>query len=1514
MPEVPPSHPEPPTPHEPESSRRARRARRLAKRWWLRRRFWTFLALFVLLALTIVTRTRVMHWIVMPRLVSATGLDVRASRVVLDPNGTMVIHDVSVWVPGVPGDAGEVAHVDVLRADIDWVHLILGGGLRVERVSLNRPVVRVSQDVSSGEVSIENLFTGATGGRPSSELPQVYARDGTIELGEHDATRYTPLRQMHVTGELVPDAARNGYLMRLVEVRSGLGAPGSAPIDIGGWISDAGMVMTLDEVSLADWPAASVPSPVRSLMQRFDLGGHVRRSTFTYSFTTGVSAELELDGVGVTLPFDERGDVSFDPRTRGMRMSEVTGRIAFRKGGVDAKLTGVLEDLPYTVDLRYDGLTADAPFHCVLMTENFRLEERPGLLPFAPEIVKFRLQSFSNPTGLVSSRVEVSRVPTPEGGAGEVRIAGWIQFSQGRAAFHYFPYPFEDLSGIVEFDNDKIEIKRVTGRSISGARITASGIIAPPHANAHVDLLVQASEVPVDDRLREAIGPGRNAIIDALFNAREYATLRQEGLLLTREEARTLRAEKATIDAVSPELRTREQRERLEQVARELERPAFDLGGRANIEVHLQREEGEGSEWMRTILVDFPRCGLVPEHFPFPIEAEDLTLDIGESEAVVRDGRFRGLRGGTARVDAVAEFVPPERGGLIPRVRIDASGVPIDQLLLRALPEGTPAAPVRDIVTGLGLVGSIDCVAEIGPREDVGLGFDVRVGVDSASARVRPREEGRDLVLAALKGVVQVSERAMHASLAATPEPGSDDARVVIEADLSYAPLRLEETPRLVAESSEPPAPVISEPAQESPTRVRAIVSGWNIDAALPIEDAAGLFSVPAAEAIERLRETYSPRGAIDARAEIEGPVGADLAIVVEMGGARGLELTLDGRQLTIGQTAGTIRADVLPGRAIHMRGVHAEVVGEGATPAAIEGEGDLALTEAALTRDPSLAASRLDLRVKDARFESPLVASVARESLGERIRAAYDERAPEGMFDLLVRLTSTPRAAGPEPDAPPPLDASVPADPGLAIRVRGELMPHEIDFNHAGERIALREMSGSIGIGESAGPITGLTGKGEGFDFTADGSWSAREDGSTSYDVSLAMRADRFSDDLLAMVPEPVRDGMNAVSFDPRGDFALESTRATVEYAPDGVLRSVTFAGTLRLTNASLVVGAGMEECAGRVRFEARRDAIGQPLSAMVGVALESARGAGIALRNVRARVTTTDSGETWLVPLIAADCYGGRIAGDASLRSEPGPDGAPIARSYKASLRAAGVRFAPLAQDLRDAASERPGAQTPANNSESRTSETDAERTSPMDVGRGLLDVDLVLEGLVAQPETRRGRGMVQISGGPVVRVPLLVPLMQVGNLQLPSGAELDLARASMFIVGNDISFEELSAFAQDVEVYGYGTMDWPTMQLNLHLTSRATSGVPVLSRVFEAVRDELLTLRVRGTPGDPRVEAVSLEGTRGLLGAMLGRPEPEDAEMRRIAELSRENRERARRAASRASTPGVASASGQ
>ncbi|MEM7755470.1 MAG: hypothetical protein AAF297_07515 [Planctomycetota bacterium] len=1534
-------------------------------------RLGSIVVLVLVVLVVLPTRTPLAKALVLPRLERALGAEIDAGSLFIASDLSVIVTDASVRTRAVSGPGGELLRFDRLEARANWLRLLSGArdGI-VRRVVLDAPELVLSQDVDTGVLNAATL--ALTGGGSSSvsigELPAVTVRDGRLVLGEHSGGSMEVLHAFPFEGELTPvrqtDGGADVFVVR-VDPRAmvgggagtGVGRIG-ADAELRGRISPDGVAIAIRGVSVEDWPASRVPTRLRPVYERLGLRGRLEPKRVRVDRAGAVEIDVALDSVALDLPFNAQRpgtEGAFAPDDRPLRMERVDGELTAGTTGLRAKLAGTLDGVPYRVAFDYWGLGAESPFLARLLAGPVRVERGDNVFRFTPEVVIEKLDLFLDPVVEMTSTVWLRRGVTPSGASrvftadlalpdtlttptgtadSRILVAGEIELTDGSARFKNFPYPFAGINGVFAFNEERLEIRDVRAASDSGAQLTVDGWVAPLSDSAQVQLSIGVADLPINGQLVDILGPKRQEALNALFSVTQIERLYEDGLLTRPGEEHT------------PGV------------------PEFALGGTADVLVNVERLFGIESIWKQRIEIGLNDARMLSEQFPLPLLGDGVSIVVQDDIAQIDGGTYTTLRGGDVTLWARADVSrnddkPP------PSVRITAADVPIDDLLIYAIPgpgaladEDGPAN-LSSLLDRLRLRGTLDCVADVGPHPEYGFGWDIVVNIDNVNASPDPRgavatrdaeddAPERELLLDGLTGIIHAQRDLIEFELAATARRGGFEP---------LDPMTLLNRPASVRMNASVDLPVRS---PEDPTVfTEASVEGLDLD--LPIERLLSLFAPEFAGRIIELRDEFTPAGRMDMTTTLTARLGADLA-----GSAR-IELTADNIESFSADAFGG-RADLtgVTGRAVLDTGA-AAIVSFDELDADLTFDGDAAgritltgLLPLGVPADwpiigtPDFA--QLELLVDGGRFDSTLTETIVTERLGEGLAELYRQTEPAGDYDLALYFTPLPPEDAvtiPDGDADDPTPANNGPQGGALLRadIAGTLRPASIALSTAGGRMDARSTSGSVSFTGRGGSFDELRGFGDGWSFTTSGDWRAPEQGVfrliADIEADVDARAEGLPPALLGAFPTTWTDLIDTLKLDATGGIELRRARVTLERDGLGLgdaagppLASpvvsagsdpsvdpginVLFRGDARFAGASLELGLPVSYADGDARFEfwsrpgPDPDALptADERGWSIAVSGERAFVSGMEITGVQARVLGEGPGVV-LVPEVSGNVHGGRVSGSARLDPQPGFDlstpelnAAKAAPMYTGEARFADVRLAPLLADLSLGARPDP---------EALASSIAADRTGPAsrepDGSRGVLDADLTVTGIVGDPRGIRGRGRVRASGGPVLALPVLTPLIEFSNLQLPIGENLDLAESSFFIRDERMIFESISVLSESIEILGFGSMHWPTADVDLRFRSEAVRRIPLVSSLIEAVRDELITTRLTGPVGELSVSADALLATRRALGSVLGFDEsPEAARLRRIEREARRERERALRVLRRTEAPAATSESGE
>lgn len=1482
-----------------EQSGGPRRKRKRLRRLW---RALVFTVIIVTVLWVVVARTGVTKSLVLPRIVEATGLDLDASSVVFSPDLRLVVRDAVVRLPGMPGAAAEFARVDRLEATVDWAGLLSGQGFGLARVEVFGPKIRVSQDRETGRLSVSAFEFDAPdrGETDFGELPLVTVRDAVIEIGEHERSGYWPLAAFEGDGEMLRSAETEDprYVLRF-ELHPE-GEPENAANAVGR-LDERGLELTLSGMAIDAWEPAELPERLRSVLDQLQIAGDVRPNRISVSTSGELLVEVALDGVALNVPGTEvgTGPDGRQIQQRPLRLTAVTGALTIDGDRLSADIGGLADRLRYRVRFDTDGLRAQsAPFVVRLETEPFRLERDLRLLRFVPDVVNDRLEMFGKPTAEVRSLVWIVRgplIPLAERRAtglepvpmslvervessDEIQLLGALEIRDGVAAYRGFPYRIRGMSGRFEFDRSELRIVGLEGVGHTGARLRVDGFIGPLGPTAEVSLDIRIEDAPLDEELNLALSPGRRKVIAELFDRDEHARLIERGLILPAERADELRAEAERLEVERAAWSgggsaAAAERARIDsaiaEINAELARaPEFRLGGVFDADIRVHREQNDKSIWTRDIRPIIRDAGLVTKAFPMPLRSDGIAVRITDEIASIEPSMLRPLVG-SGEVVLSAEL---ELGGDPddpPRVDISASGVEINDLLLHAVSRvGRQRLSIdaAETLNKLDLAGTLGCEAWFDQGDDGQLAYEVKVDIERANATPRrPRAEGEPrLLLSGVRGGVVIRRDEADIDLtmsAATVGGGLSPTPAGVRAELRATP----------------GVPGV---------RLNAEIDADGADAALPVHQAIWVFAPTLAGRLDDLRTRFDPAGILDVRARIAGRVFADgfepAVVSATSDRIEWLSATTPLGRVHLAESSGRVGIVSTGLPIIVTEGFSAKLIepaSAGARTAVGGPSAGIVRASGWLPIDPDapwpatgvLGQPGMSVALRSTSIESRLVDALLRSRLSDDALVTLAELDLAGRFDASLVLTPAPAGTG-----------SIDGDAARPwFRTAGRVTPRSLSFTRGGRRVSVDQMTGSLALDPGGGSFRGLSGVGDGWSFDIDGDWASVEGGAWSLDASGDVALDGLAPDAIALLPPAVVDVFGTLELAAEGPIRVRRGKLSWSQPVEGRAAVLT-SGEVVAERLAMRLGLPVRELAGTIGFETWTADGGHGSRPEDGYRLDIAadrlRVSGLRMRSLSATVLSGATPGEVRVPRFTADAHGGRVTGSVNVGEAVGP-----ARPYAIDLDMANVRLAPLLEDMR--VSEAGGAAEGEGSASAGVWDRSEDRT------RGTVTARLSLGGFVGQDVGREGRGEAIARGGAVLAVPLMMPLIEFSNLQLPSGSSFDTAEARFYIRDDRLTFEHLRMDAGSVSLVGFGTMTWPGSELDLRFASKTGQRWPVLSDLIEGVRDELLTTRVTGRLAEPAFSAESLPTTRRLLSALLGVPESEAG--RRIRELEAEAR---------------------
>ncbi len=1442
-------------------------------RRWLRRLAGACAAIAALLVLAWLTFTS--SWFLTPRieaiLSALVGGRVTIGRSDFGLDGRLQLTDVRLLVPSIRGPAGELVHIPDLTINLDRREL-LAGRVTARRLIIDDALLRLSEDLDSGRFNVGGLTLPASGASaPITEWPQIELRAGVVQIGEHRLSAFRPSGEIRVDGSLQPQRGVRGagasdwYAFDLREIKPAAGGAGSAPeMRLAGRfnLATGEGSSIISGITFDPQQAALLPRVARQWWEIIEPVGALQPIAVQVRPGGGYEIEIAMDGIDWSLPVP-----TFDPSrdTRPPRMTNVRGNVVIHDGVVDLiGLSGTIEGVHYALSGLFTSVDRSPGFDLTFEVERFDLSRNLNILTALPanvrQLVDDQLVQLGGPSGLLDAHVNLRRdALDPDLAEGEapaarpVRASGRVELLNAEGTYAAFPYPLTGLHGAVEFDDQEMRIMSLAGRGPTGGQVYLSARVAPLDADPQVEAEMYANNVPLDEHLLAALGPSRGKAITEFFNPEWMERLHAAGLILTDSDVgpisdevmQLMRRHREVTESATPDPLREEQLKailaRIEEIETDLSR-VFQLGGRVNIRSTIRRERGPGQPTKVSnyvTLADRERpLGVIYEEFPYPawlVEGEVLIEY--DRVLLVKDLVLEGVGGGRAVVSGQVRRVREPVRRQEPEITLRVEDIPVNELLLRAIPGGggekaQAAAPdselsrAAQILAGLRLVGSLNAEGRVYADARGKADFDIAVTLADGSSRDAsdrpPWEAGLDwlwppaLPLSDAAAEVTVHRRSVEIHRFAGRSGEQEfDVRGRIAWGEGSTAIELDAAAR------------------------RLDLQPHLIDLAAPLGSDEGL------EEMRGFWDQLQPQGLADAaltfRHTGDEPPLFDLTLEPRFG-----SLLIDGRRVEAANVQGAVQ---IRDGAVRFADLHADAACEGSAVGRITLDGALGYR--------ADCAWDLHGRIEGGRFEAPIFDRFAAGLSSLLSRSEGDSVEPRGAFDTSFHLTR-------EIDAP---------RPSYLINVQ----PGELDFTLGSERFEVRRLEGAALITPEAFELLNLSGSYQ------DGliQLAGRVDRTCGVDADLrlSVSANRLTGRVRALLPRAVNDLIEAIDLDV--GQSVELTDARIRYtrppardtAADDAFQatppppeSIDFAGVLNVRDASMNLSIPITELDGSLDISAQRNSNEPWLHGAVRMNVSRMLVLGRQVTDVRASLSAGEEpGQVELTSLVG-ECYGGRLSVEGQVRvpwlGEPG--------RYD-------VRLA-LGQAAVDPILRRP-APHPAESPAGTAAPPSAGATGPASWRPGRLVASLAVAGEFGRPESRIGRGDIRVTGAELYEVPLAMWALQLSALTLPVSTSFREADIDYYIDGDEVIFERLMLDSPAMSLHGQGVLNYRSQRLDMQFNTASKLRAPLLTPIWESLRDLFVTIRVTGTLDQPQA---NLE-PRSRAAAGLRRPARPDTEPR-------------------------------
>jgi len=1411
-----------------------------SRRWfirWLRR---GVIAVFVVLLLLFVTWNYLTSsWFLVPRvervLSELTGGMALVDSANYEGDGVVGIRELRVYIRDFDGPAGRLITIPEVDVHLDKQKLRRG---RIEptHLTLRRPHVRLSEDEETGIYNLGSLSLGAAGsGEMPWPLPLIQIEEATVEVGSHDAQGvYQESGCIELDGQLVPEMTMYGkggestwYQMQFAErlpSLSGDEESDESRLSVSGRydISSTMMFVEIGGLGFEAKRLSLLPAVVRDWWEIVQPDGELKPLVVDLKPNGEYRVAIAMDGVDWTIPLGAGAQESDEnPIGRPVvqpRMTDVRGSVILHNQGVELEgLTGTIDGVSYLLTGSYSSISEVPGFHLEFKVQEFDLHQNLTILDAVPGEyrgwIDQQLSEVTDLQGVINAKLTLHRDAVP---GSRLQLNGNVEILNASGTFGLFPYPLHGMNGKIQFDETRLFIEYLAALGPDRERLSVIGEISPLAPGPMINLDVVALNVPIHTTLREAVDPQSRDAIDQLFYEPTVRSLREAGALISPEDKAECLDEIVRLKAEIGEL-TEEDSQRIgtlrEKIASLEERcrlPVFALGGRVNLTTNVNRVAGLDQPTDYTTRINLTRSGqplgMLYRDVPYPMYLREGELVIGPERIEITKKLFLDSpSAGYAMLSGLFEKVQTPRLHLEPNLQFTAIQMKCDPLLLRAIPSGTVDAPPSAIGSSLGKPAQILA----GFLIDGSLISDGHVMYDDTLHRV-----DYDFKITLEGGSTLLPDEA-HAEIVNLgwvwpAEYLLTDVKAV--AHLRPDSLTFDEIEGVHGNEHIQAHGVIDWARDHKKTAVDLSIHGDQLQFEAHLIDLLAGFG--AETQMDQLRDfwsQYDPKGQfdLDLSYQLDGHTGQpshSLAIRPSE-----LFLTLGEHRIGLERASGTIgvESDLL-----RFDGFQAEFSSDEVQSGSLSIDGEYGLNE---DRGGTVTGSLLG-----GRFEWPVLSTVL-ERMGQSVdTTGFRNLDPSGQYDATFRFTF---------------------DPNERVDFEIDVEPETADFTWKGQRFKTRGLTGRIRFLPSMAEIDNLGGVFQDGEFSIDGDLRYDlSDQRLSVDVGFEAIATSLSDRVLSFVPNAVTSTIEAIDLTVNDPIGLTDARIQADCSfgessesdSNWKIESFSFDGDLAVHDATMNISVPVTDMDATVHLHVDApDSDAFPFCEMEWRS-DRMRVSDRLLTGSRLLMVSDEDDERLVFPKFTASCYGGRVEGHGRL-SIPDDD---ASGRYAMFLTMTDVDIESFLHP-------------PDEDGDVNGGEEDVfpQRSS------GLVFARLDLTGVPGDASSRSGLGAVRVYDATLYELPLTMWALQLSSLSLPISTSFNYANMDFFISGDEVEFEEIYLESPTMSLKGRGTLDYANQTIDLLFDSKALLRTPVLTDIWEAIRNALFTIRIHGPIDNPR-----------------------------------------------------------
>lgn len=1463
-----------------------------------------------------------------PILSSMSGGEVSIGHASLEGLSRLTFEGVRIRIPDMEGKGGELVYLPEVRAEIDWKRLGAGQLATKRIVVAPGAVIRVSEDLETGVYNFAGLRFGQSDPEtPDIIIPEIAILHATIESGEYSEGTYQRRGSIDIAGAMIPeteskanvDSKSHWYLVSLRELspphpatsesesesneESTTDNAGSRLVKIDGRLDpgtgEASAIV--HGISFGPKRAKLLPRRVREWWDAIQPSGTLDPVLIKSHADGRYSLEIPMDGIDWTIPVQSAQAIGSQPpeaetptNPQRLRMTDVRGTVIVRDHGAEfAGLSGVVEGVRYALRGEFTSLGRSPGFDLTFEIRDFDLHRNlNNILAVLPQDIRLAIDDqmvhLDQQSGTINATVRIRRDDRPstdlalETGAQtpapEMRVEGQIEIHDAEGTYQSFPYTLAGLTGEVEFNNDEVRIVSLAGRTETGGRLWLAGNVSQLGPHPAVDLEMYATRIPIDDRLKIALGEKTATQIDRFLNRAAESTLRDVGLFMSagdraaagrrildlkRAEMKaaetvgegTVQTEKSTpipetLDAIRDEIKKLE--------ARVKNIPVFEIGGRVNLTTSVRRDAGPDQPTKVTTRVKPSRrdepVGLLYSKFPYPLWFTDGELEISwERISILKDLEFVGLSGARASVSGYIDRIREPEYHLVENLQINGGGpVPIDSYLVHALPDqsysDTDQAPPPEgklttagrIVAGLNVNGKVQVKGTV-THDPNRCKADYNFEVEFENGRTEPFQflEDRSLLASDCNpDHAQSIDQIPSASTTSATSPNGE-WQWPVEFPLHDLTGTLEVTRYgMTIESMDgfsKDGGLIqmrgSLDWSSERTEIDLEFQAENLRYDRAITDLVGGLTGPdASREMHSFDHRYRPGGIIDATVHWGRRAGESGDIFLAEISPKSASMNLAGSEIQFNRVKGGL---VLSTDGMQFNNLSA-VLGSPADPESDYGN---------ITIDGSIgreekSKSQFKAVVQNGRFDAPFLPAIVELLGSESVAKQFETLDASGRFDADFAQAT----------------AFADSDQAFYLEVR----PGEVGFTWNGSRFETGDYTGDLTITPESVQFRKLSGDHGDGKFALHGTVGFANGLNAELDVGLS--ATRLDARARAILPKVVIQTIDALSLDIGETLEVRDAHLTYsdptfsldKLAADESARTkpaVQFVGIIRLKDATMEVPVSISQLNGDIALSVENNTADDWIDLDAAVNVDSMRAEGRLVENGIIRIIGGPTPGRLLIPRATGDCYHGSVTATGMVQLPIGDDPG----YYETEIRMAGIDVNPFLADTKPRLEA--GAESAESISANASPSAADKPRSESDVGKpGAGSAYFSIAGTIGDPKSKRGRGVINVVDGRLYEVPLAMWALQISSFAVPVATSFDHADIEFYVKGKNIVFERMQLESPMMKIEGSGRVGFPSGRIDLRFRTSSRLRAPLFSDIWEWFRDSLFSIHVTGTVDKP------------------------------------------------------------